>query len=211
MKLDDLKAGWKTEIETTESKQDLTQIIHALEKETYKIDKSVKRRDFLEISIALLLIPVWVWQLFVVTGLMQTIALWILIIACLFIPYKMNKAKKIEAAKDNSVLAYLGVEKIKLENQKKLLESIAVWYISPLMLGIVLFTAGATVDESGVPQVSGQLATYYIFCGLLSVGGYLLNRRAAGKQFSPLLDKVNQQINELTELNEISELNNILE
>lgn len=205
MKLDDLKTSWKKEIEQPENKQDLSDLVKSLRKETSKLDKSVKRRDFIEISIALMLIPVWIWQLFVVTSLMQTIALWILIIACIFIPYKMTKAKQVDAPKDNSVMAFLEVEKVKLESQKKLLESIAVWYISPLMLGIILFTAGATVDEAGIPQINEQLAIYYFFCALLSVGVYWLNKRGAKKQFTPLLDKVNQRIKELTELNEVSE------
>ncbi len=205
MKLDDLKAGWKTEVAQTNERQDLTNVIKSLEKETSKLDRSVRRRDLLEISISLLLIPVWIWQLFIVTNLMQIIGLWVIILACIFIPYRMIKAKQVEAPIDNSVLAFLMVEKIKLENQNMLLESIAVWYISPLMLGVVLFTVGATVDESGIPQIDEQLAIYYFSCALLAVGVYWLNKRGAQRQFTPVLDKINQRIEELTELNEISE------
>ena len=89
------------------------------------------------------------------------------------------------------------IEKVKLENQKKLLESVALWYILPLMVAIILITAGATVDSLGIPQLTLQLKIYYSFCALLSVGVYLLNKRAAKKRFKPLLDKVNYRIKEI--------------
>jgi len=205
MKLDDLKAGWKTEVTQVNETMDITQIIQSLEKETKKFDKHVKRRDILEISIALLLIPVWVWKLFYSASVIQSVGLLIAIVACVFIPYKLVKAKQVVTAKDNSILANLLVEKNKLEKQKNLLESIATWYISPLMVAIVLITAGARVNEAGLPLISETLVIYYGFCALLVVGVYLLNKRAAANKFGPLLDKVNRQISELKKLNEVSE------
>ena len=203
MKLDDLKANWKTAIESDNSTQDLSPMIELLVKETSKVDKSIKRRDRLEISIALLLIPVWSWKLFYSASLVQTTGLWIAIVACLYIPYKLLKAKQIHAPKDNSVMAFLQFEKIKIENQKKLLESVAVWYIAPLMVAIVLITAGATVDETGIPRITEQLAIYYGFCVMLVIGIYFLNKRAVKKQLLPLLDKIKQRISELNDLKEI--------
>jgi hypothetical protein len=203
MKLDDLKANWKTAIESDNSTQDLSPMIELLVKETSKVDKSINRRDRLEISIALLLIPVWSWKLFYSASLVQTTGLWIAIVACLYIPYKLLKAKQINAPKDNSVMAFLQFEKIKIENQKKLLESVAVWYIAPLMVAIVLITAGATVDETGIPRITEQLAIYYGFCVMLVIGIYFLNKRAVKKQLLPLLDKIKQRISELNDLKEI--------
>ncbi|WP_293750275.1 hypothetical protein [uncultured Paraglaciecola sp.] len=203
MKLDDLKANWKTAIESDNSTQDLSPVIELLVKETSKVDKSIKRRDRLEISIALLLIPVWSWKLFYSASLVQTTGLWIAIVACLYIPYKLLKTKQINAPKDNSVMAFLQFEKIKIENQKKLLESVAVWYIAPLMVAIVLITAGATVDETGIPRITEQLAIYYGFCVMLVIGIYFLNKRAVKKQLLPLLDKIKQRISELNDLKEI--------
>ncbi len=203
MKFDDLKTGWKTEVEKTGKQQDLTRLVESLEKETKKLDKSIKRRDIMEISIALLLIPVWAWKLFSSASLLQTIGLWIAIVACIYIPYKLLKARQVESAKDDSLLAFLSVEKSKIEKQKELLETIAIWYLSPLMVAIILITAGGKVDDAGVPQISEQLMVYYLFCGVLYVGIYFLNKRAAKKKFAPLLDKVNQQIQELKSLNNV--------
>jgi hypothetical protein len=203
MKFDDLKASWQAKIESDKGAQDLTLMIKLLAKETSKVDKSIRRRDIIEISIALLLIPVWSWQLLHAASFVESIGLWIAILACLYIPYKLIKAKRVDAPKDSSVMAFLQVEKVKIENQIKLLESIAVWYLSPLMLAIVLTTAGATIDESGMPKITEQLAIYYGFCALLYIGIYFLNKRAAKKKLKPLLDKIKQRISDLNEPKEI--------
>ncbi len=203
MKFDDLKTGWKTEVEQAGEQQDLTSLVESLEKETNKLDKSVKRRDFMEISIALLLIPVWAWKLFSSASLLQTIGLWVAIIACLYIPYKLLKARQVESAKDDSLLSFLFVEKSKLEKQKQLLESVASWYLGPLTLAIILITAGARVDETGLPQISQQLAFYYLFVAVLYVGIYFMNKTAAKKKFAPLIDKVDQKIRELKSLENV--------
>jgi hypothetical protein len=203
MKFDDLKASWQSKIESDKGAQDLTLMIKLLAKETSKVDKSIRRRDIIEISIALLLIPVWSWKLLHAASLVQSIGLWIGILACLYIPYKLVKAKRVDAPKDSSVMAFLQVEKVKIENQIKLLESVAIWYLSPLMLVIVLVSAGARVDESGIPQITEQLAVYYGFCTLLYVGIYFLNKRAVKKKLKPLLDKVKQRIRDLNEPQEV--------
>jgi predicted membrane channel-forming protein YqfA (hemolysin III family) len=200
MKLDDLKTSWQEQVkEPTEQEYlaALSDALNQLEKETSKLDKSIKRRDFLEISIALLLIPVWCWKLFYSAGLMQTVGLIVLILACIYIPYKLLKAKRIKAPKSSSVVDFLRVEKQKLENQKKLLETVAWWYISPMFLGIILVTLGAQLDEFGVPHINPQMWSYYGFCILLVIGTYGLNKRAAKKQFSPMINKVDQRLKEL--------------
>jgi hypothetical protein len=195
--LDDLKAGWDSEMKKPVKHEQLATVLEILQRETCKLDKSIKRRDILEVSIALLLIPVWGWKLVYSVSLMQSVGLWVAILACLFIPYKLIKAKKVNVQKNDSILSFLLIEKVKLENQKKLLESVALWYILPLMVAIILITAGATVDSLGIPQLTLQLKIYYSFCALLSVGVYLLNKRAAKKRFKPLLDKVNYRIKEI--------------
>jgi C4-dicarboxylate transporter len=205
MKLDDLKTEWKNEVIQMTDAERVSNVIDSLEKETTKLDKTIKRRDYLEISIALLIIPVWTWKLFYAASLMQTVGLWIAIFACLLIPYKLLKAKQVDTQKDDSVLAFLNTEKNKLEQQMTLLESVAVWYIAPLFTAIILITAGATVDASGIPQITEQLTIYYGCCVLLVVGIYFLNKRAVKKQLSPLLDNVNKRIQELSSFSEVAE------
>ncbi|WP_206486275.1 hypothetical protein [Thalassotalea sp. G2M2-11] len=197
MKLDDLKQDWQESITTPTTATDLTKVIAALETQTTKINKEVKRRDMLEISIALLLIPVWLYGLFISAGVLQSTGYFIAILSCLFIPYRLIKAKKVKAPKDTSIKAFLQNEQQKILQQKLLLESIVSWYIAPLTVSIILITLGGTVDSKGIPHLNYSLIIYYSFLTLLVLGIYFLNKRAAKKKFTPLLAKINQQLLEI--------------
>jgi len=198
MKLDDLKQDWQNNITQVSAPENLTEVINMLEKETSKIDKEIKRRDFLEISIAVLLIPFWIFGLFISKGSIQSVGFIIAIASCVYIPYKLISAKKVTAPKLSNVKAFLEREKQKVAQQKQLLESVVWWYIAPLTTSIVLITLGATVNELGIPSMNDHLYTYYGFLGLLIVGIYFLNKRAAKKKFGPLLTNIEQRLAELT-------------
>lgn len=198
MKLDDLKQDWQQAITTKSTPDDLTEVIDMIEQQTSKIDKEIKRRDFLEIGIALLLIPVWVLGLINSASTMQSIGCIIAIVACVYIPYRLTSAKKVDVKKSDSVKDFLIQEKQKIQQQKQMLESIVWWYIGPLTVAIVLITLGANVNESGVPQISGNMHWYYICVGLLMVGVYFLNKLAAKEKFGPLLKNIEQRLSEIS-------------
>jgi H+/gluconate symporter-like permease len=197
MKLDDLKQDWQETIRPPSTENNLTEVIAMLEKETTKIDKEIKRRDILEISIAMLLIPVWIYGLFTSAGTLQTLGYIVALVACLYIPYRLVNAKKVFSPKDTSINAFLESEKQKVMQQKKLLESIVSWYIAPLATAIVLITLGSTVDATGLPHLNDFLIQYYGLLALLIVGVYFLNKRAAKKKFGPLLENIEQRLSEL--------------
>jgi len=199
MQLDDLKQDWKKTIQTPSSTNNLTEVITMLEKQTIKIDKEIKRRDLIEISIAILLIPVWIYGLFTSAGAIQTAGLVLAILSCLYIPYRLMKAKKITSTKNTNIKTFLENEKQKVSQQKQLLESVVSWYIAPLSISIILITLGGTVDASGTPHLNDYLTNYYGFLVLLIIGVYLLNKRAAKKKFGPLLDNIEQRLSELNQ------------
>jgi H+/gluconate symporter-like permease len=199
MQLDDLKQDWKKTIQTPSSTNNLTEVITMLEKQTIKIDKEIKRRDLIEISIAILLIPVWIYGLFTSAGAIQTAGLILAILSCLYIPYRLMKAKKITSTKNTNIKTFLENEKQKVSQQKQLLESVVSWYIAPLSISIILITLGGTVDASGTPHLNDYLTNYYGFLVLLIIGVYLLNKRAAKKKFGPLLENIEQRLSELNQ------------
>ena len=197
MKLDDLKQDWQETIITPSPSDNFDEVITMLEKQTTTIDKEIKRRDILEISIAILLIPVWIYGLFTSAGTMQSAGLILAILSCLYIPYRLLKAKKVTSTQSSNIKVFLETEKQKISQQKRLLESIAAWYIAPLTISIILITLGGTVDPSGMLHLSEPLIQYYGFLALLIVGIYFLNKRAAKKKFGPILEKIEQRLAEL--------------
>lgn len=199
MKLDDLKAEWQSEIATEENTQNLAATISLLAVQTSKLDKSIKRRDIAEIFVAVLLLPFWVYLLFNSASLLQSIGALVWIFCCIFIPYKLLTAKKITPLRNDSMIAFLEIEKEKVNKQKKLLETIFWWYILPCLVGIVLVYAGASVDESGLPIVNQTMLIYFSICGLMAVAVYFFNHYAANKKFQPLLDNINDRLKEMKE------------
>ena len=198
MKLDDLKQDWQQAIETESTPDNLTEVIDMIEQQTTKIDKEIKRRDFLEIGIAVFLIPVWIWGWLNSASTMQSIGYVIAIAACVYIPYRLISAKKVDAKKSASVKDFFVQEKQKIQQQKQMLESVVWWYIAPLTVAIFLITLGAKVNEQGIPQISSGMYWYYASVGLLMVGVYFLNKRAAKNKFAPLLKNIEQRLAEMS-------------
>jgi len=199
MKLDDLKQDWKKEVILTEPSQNLATITYELKKETAKLDREIKFRDFLEISISLLLIPFWGYQLLDPASSLQAIGLWLAIAVGIFIPYNIIKSKQVSASKTNCIRSFLETEYLKAVQQKQLLESIAWWYISPITLCIVLITLGARVDESGMPKINNGLIIYYGCLSVFVFAIYFINQRVANKKFTPLLKKIKQRLAEIND------------
>jgi hypothetical protein len=52
MQLEDLKRDWQNTIQAESAPENLPEMIETIQQQTIKIDQEVKRRDFLEISIA---------------------------------------------------------------------------------------------------------------------------------------------------------------
>lgn len=169
-----------------------------IEQQTTKIDKEVKRRDFLEIGTAVIIIPFWIWGLLNSASTMQSIGFVIALAACVYVPYRLISAKKVDAKKSGSVKEFLVQEKQKIQQQKQMLESIVWWYIAPLTVAILLITLGGKVNEQGIPQISSSMYWYYASVGLLMVGVYFLNKRAAKNKFAPLLKNIEQRLAEMS-------------
>ncbi|GLX80989.1 hypothetical protein [Thalassotalea eurytherma] len=199
MKLDDLKQDWQEIVDVPADNENLEKVIAMLEHETKKVDKEIKRRDILEITIALLLIPFWVFGLFYSAGIIQSIGLILAILNSIYIPYRLVSAKKINVSKESSIRSYLENEKQKISQQKSLLEGVVSWYIAPITVSIILITLGASVDASGIPQLSESLMIYYGFLTILIVAVYFLNKRAVTKKFNPLLSSIDKKLQELKE------------
>jgi len=197
MKLDDLKIEWQNEVAPDKIEENLSSGLELLEKETIKLDKLIKRRDILEISTALLLLPFWMYALLNSAGYIHTLGLCILIIACIFIPYKLLKAKQIDTRKDTNMRAFLEIEKLKVEKQKELTKTLVSWYLAPILIGVIIAHIGVKVDQSGIPQITTDAILYYAVCIVLSIGIYLLNKRGVKKHIDPILEKLNHSLQEM--------------
>jgi hypothetical protein len=197
MKLDDLKQAWQEEVKVLDNKPELAQALEGLETQTNKIDREVRFRDYVEISIAMIIIPVMVWRLYTAHNVVEFIGLLILLLACIYVPYKLLSAKKVKSSKLNSVKSFLTVEKQKIEAQIKLLSTIASWYLAPLSVGILLGFTGAQAEEVSQIVFTSDMFMYYGAVIGLSVLVYFYNKQTVAKKLQPVLDNLNARLNEL--------------
>lgn len=197
MKLDDLKENWQQHVAPSSDTKEVMNMISELAEQASEVDKHVKRRDWIEISIALLLIPVWIYGAFNAVSHLQLIGFIVAIFACFYIPYKLVQAKKTVPPKDDSVVSFLLREQSKVKQQKRLLETVVWWYITPLTSAILLITLGASLNEQGTIVITDFLTIYYCLVVVLIIGAYFINKRAAKKKFAPLLEQIEKRLSEL--------------
>jgi len=194
---DDLKLDWQNEVAQKNNNTSLAFSSEPLEIEANKIDKLVKRQDIIEITTAILFLPVITYLLLNSENAIQLTGYFIWIYVCIITPYKLVKARMIKVDKDNNMKSYLQAEKQKTIGQLDLLRTFVWWHIIPILVGLILVSAGSTLDETGTLHISFSLKIYYSFCTLGAIGVYFYNKKMAENKFKPLLDKINQRLDEI--------------
>lgn len=197
MMIDDLKLEWKNEIIHKKDNVSLAFSSEPLEREANKIDKLVKRQNIIEIATSTLFLPVIVYFLLNSENAIQSMGYFIWIYVCLITPYKLVKARMIKVDKNKSMESYLQIEKRKTIEQLDLLRTFIWWHIIPILVGLVLVSAGSTMDGTGTLHISFSLKIYYSLCTLGSIGIYFYNKKMAVNKFKPLLDKINRRLDEI--------------
>jgi len=197
MMFDDLKLDWQNEVAQKNNNTSLAFSSEPLEIEANKIDKLVKRQDIIEITTATLFLPVITYLLLNSENAIQLTGYFIWIYVCIITPYKLVKARMIKVDKDNNMKSYLQAEKQKTIGQLDLLRTFVWWHIIPILVGLILVSAGSTLDETGTLHISFSLKIYYSFCTLGAIGVYFYNKKMAENKFKPLLDKINQRLDEI--------------
>ena len=160
----------------------------------------LRRRDWLETGVALLVAPVFAvaawfagsrdawWVMFFCVFL----TLW-----CVFVPWRLWRARRNlpTPSHDLTLIDYLRQEHAAMIGQARMLERIWVWYLAPCAFGVI----GLNVSAMGwTPGVLVYVAIVLAFC--LAVAR--LNHLAARTRFRAHAESIEQQIVKLTTENE---------
>lgn len=197
MKLDDLKHAWAEEVKVLDKKPEISLAIEALQSETQKIDRDIKRRDILESVIAFALVPVWIYGMFDFRSFIELAGLIILTLSCLYIPFKLRQARHKPLSKLTCIKAFLEHEKQKVQSQMTLLGSVVSWYLGPLFVGIILVRVGANFDQQGNFIINSMITHYLPLVVVFFLLVWGANVQAVKKKFKPMLEKIEQRLSEL--------------
>ncbi|MGW9686454.1 hypothetical protein [Flagellimonas sp. 2504JD1-5] len=193
----ELIAIWQSSPKHEQIKFEKSKLMLDVQARLDSFDSGVKRRDFIEISAAVLMIPFFLYQAYRLPNVLAKVGAFWIVIYCGFVIYKLLKVKKEKPNEASSYLEYLRQSKNYLEKQKKLLENVLYWYILPGLMGCVVMMAGI-LDLLNKPfQEIIKIKKVWISLSLFTAIGvftYWLNKRAVKKELFPRLKKVNELI-----------------
>ncbi len=179
---EELKQLWRDSCHT----RDTIEISFEIKDALRKFDTDIQRRDWQEIVIAIVLMPVFALAAYFIEPMLSRVAAIITIPALLFIVFKLRQVRKSRPDYDSSSLKeYLALYRVYLINQKLLLERALYWYILPCGLPMLLFFVG----QERYLLAAFTLPLYYLV--------YRINKKAAKEELQPLIDKVDNQLTDL--------------
>ncbi len=189
----DLKNIWQSSGNQEYIQFDKTKLIADLELNLSKFKKSIKYRDWREISIAIILMPLFGFAAFKIPFILSKVGALIIVGWCIFLIVRLLKAKKnIFIAPTESYMNYLKKSREYLMAQKGLLDTVLYWYILPSVTGVLLFFLG--FDLSFLKRI------FFVTITLgLGVFTYLINKYAVKKGILPRLRKIDDIIKDLNE------------
>lgn len=194
-----MKAIWKRQEANNSKTLSKEQFVMMLNNKMISFEEQIKRRDWLETAVAIIVILVCLIAFFYVQSVWSQLGCTTLIFASVFIVYKLRKARKKQAKEklepDKSFRDHLQQELLKLETQKELLESVLWWYLAPFFIGFMFLILGFNF----------YLIIKVVFLGVgLILYAYIwkLNQDAVSKQINPLISDIEQAITFISNNNE---------
>jgi xanthosine utilization system XapX-like protein len=194
MNWSDYEAIWKRQELPVGAGADLAALRETFETKRRKLAATLFVRDILEASAGLFVSGVFAyagWHLPKVAWPIAIAVALILGVTGFFIRERI-RAHRSRLGADAPLLAKLEADIAELRHQRRLLLSVAVWYIAPLALAVVIF--GITVGMNLSPWAVGRDPLFQVcmwtfnFCLYWFV--WVINRRAVRKQIDPRLEEL---------------------
>jgi drug/metabolite transporter (DMT)-like permease len=191
MKMDDLKAAWKQEIDQSVLVEgpSMTTIMSDVK----KIDREVRFRDFCMIfalAIGALLYLIFGWLTQENVDSLSRLGVLVFIAATTVMSVALLRARSVTRSDDWTLRSRIEMEIEKLEKQRRLMNRVGYWFLLPMLIanGISLLGGHHTRTESLVPDASGM--AIFASCGLVYGFTYWLVRRETKRKWDPVLARL---------------------
>ncbi|MDB6010638.1 MAG: hypothetical protein JWL65_2888 [Gammaproteobacteria bacterium] len=191
MKMDDLKAAWKQEIDQSVLVEgpSMTTIMSDVK----KIDREVRFRDFCMIfalAMGALLYLIFGWLTQENVDSLSRLGVLVFIAATTVMSVALLRARSVTRSDDWTLRSRIEMEIEKLEKQRRLMNRVGYWFLLPMLIanGISLLGGHHTRTESLVPDASGM--AIFASCGLVYGFTYWLVRRETKRKWDPVLARL---------------------
>lgn len=184
----DLKNIWKSATQDELVKLDQHKLIGDMEKQHLKLEKGIRKRDRLEIGVAIALMPFFLAAIFFLSSTLSKLGAFLMLPALGFIIYRLKAVRKYEpTAFSESTHDYLHKLKIYYTMQRDLLKEVAYWYLIPPFICISMIYWGISSTPTEKFINIGVAAVIY-------VGIYFMNQAAVRKKLDPFLADIEEQL-----------------
>lgn len=192
---DELIKIWQSSPKVEQIKFEKSRLMLDVQSSLNRLDKKIKFRDLTEISLAILVIPIFTYQVYAIPFPLSKIASVLIVLWLFYVIFRLRRSKKHKPSSfTETYIDYLHKSKKYLYIQKRLLDTVFYWYIFPCLFAVVLFIIGASLGGR-----FGILKLIVIIIGVicLGIGVYFLNKRAVRREFTPRLKKIDELIKAL--------------
>jgi hypothetical protein len=190
----ELKNIWQHSPQNEVVKFEKSKLLIDLNHDLNKFKKSIENRNRREYTVALIVIPVFLYYAYFYSHPLTKVGAIIISLAGIFIIYNLNKAQ--ESKKPIDLTVSLKKQLIETKNyiiqEKILLDNILYWYLLPLSFGLVLFVMGLNMSLN---RLIISIPCFII----VNVGAYVLNKQTVKKNILPIIDNLNASIREMEE------------
>jgi hypothetical protein len=191
MKLDDLKATWKEEIDQSLRAEDLP--MKEIMSDVAEIDRSVRFRDFCMIFAlagGALVYLIFGWLTQEKVDLLSRLSVLVFIAATIATSVALLRARRIIRSDDWTLRSRIEMEIEKLENQIRLMNRVGYWFLLPMLIANGLSTLGGYDVRTGshVPNATGW--AIFAACGAGYGLTYWLVRHELKKKWDPVLARL---------------------
>lgn len=191
---DELKKMWQSA-----PQQEFVQFINSKENlkdmnaKIQKLDRAIEWRNLREITVAVLLIAVFLRTFFVAESGLLKLGSGMVVLGILFIIYKLVAARLSRKLPDVSVSIREQLEHSRtyLSTERKLLDNILYWYILPITIPCIIMVI------SYEWQIWAKVG-YILIVGCIMFFAYRLNKKGT-KQFDEPIRELNEAIKQLEE------------
>lgn len=153
-----------------------------------RFHKSVKYRDLTETINAIISIPFLAYMVYKFPYTLSKIGALLMTLCLVYVIIKLKSLNKHKPnTLTNSYIDYLYQCRNYLYLQKKMRETAPIWYILPLLTGVVLLVLGAILNIDGNVFAKTVVLIIIVVCGLVI---YFYNIWIIKKQYIPRLKKM---------------------
>lgn len=189
----DLKDIWKQATQEELVSLDQEQLIRDMKEEHQILSAAIRKRDRLEIGVALVLMPFFLIGAFFLTAIISKLGALLMLAVLGFIIYRLRSARRYEPASlAESSREYLLKLKIYYTIQRDLLREVAYWYLAPLFICICLIQLGFDMKPVVLVINIAMVAFLYIWI-------YFMNQSAVKKKYDPFLAEIDEKLAALGE------------